>query len=79
MIPGPQRTLRKPSWTGSGPGITGDCLGFAGTTPASTLAVGTCPVVLADSHLTSPVAIQRWTTSFHVYGNSTTAAPLRAT
>jgi hypothetical protein len=36
VIPGPQRTLRKPSWTGSGPGITGDCLEFAGTTPAST-------------------------------------------
>jgi hypothetical protein len=36
MIPGPHLSVRKPSWTGSGPGITGDCLGFAGTTPAST-------------------------------------------
>jgi hypothetical protein len=66
MIPGPQRMLRKPSWTGSGPGITGDCLEFAGTTSGFHVAVGTYPVVLADSHLTSPVANQRWTTSFHV-------------
>jgi hypothetical protein len=32
VIPGPHLMVRTPSWTGSGPGITGDCLGFAGTT-----------------------------------------------
>ena len=32
MTPGPHHAVRKPSWTGSGPGVTGDCLGFAGTT-----------------------------------------------
>lgn len=34
VIPGPHRRMRTPSWTGSGPGTTGDCLELAGTTPA---------------------------------------------
>src|SRR5690606_13916744 len=40
VIPGPQASLRRPSWTGSDPGITGDRLVFAGTTPAFHEAVG---------------------------------------
>ena len=46
---------------------------LTGTTPASTRRRIRRPVVLADSHLTSPVAIQRWTTSSHVYRQPTAA------
>ncbi|MFC5208439.1 hypothetical protein ACFPM0_18000 [Pseudonocardia sulfidoxydans] len=42
----------KSGWTGPNPGITGDCLEFAGTTFRLPSAVGDRPVVLADSHLT---------------------------
>src|SRR4249920_2771514 len=69
VTPGPHLAVRTPSWTGSGPGVTGDCLGFAGTTPAFHVAVGDQrPVVLADSHLTRrPMATQLRTTSSPVY------------
>ena len=58
---------------------SGGCRGFAAPLPHGLDDGAFCPPRgradhcrgqrLADSHLTSPIAIQVWTTSFHVYGH----------